>query len=139
MAGPTLRALLSPRSGSLPALTALLDAAYADICIFDPVGKALLGVASTEASAAYARVPVQFEDATLGFVTGPSASAKAVALLLTHLAARESEGRALAAEFLHLFREVHLIAQLSDQLAHLLGLSGWIECTGDKAQRFIVA
>ena len=93
MPGPTLRALLSPRSGSLPALKALLDAANADICIFDPAGKGLLGVPSTETPADYARVPVQFEDATLGFVTGPSAPATAVALLLMHLAARESEGR----------------------------------------------
>ncbi len=139
MAGPTLRALLSPRSGSLPALTALLDAAYADICIFDPVGKALLGVASTEASAAYARVPVQFEDATLGFVTGPSASAKAVALLLTHLAARESEGRALASEILHLYRKIHLIEQLSEQLAALLDLSAVSQSALGQAQRLIAA
>src|SRR3977135_2021205 len=109
MPGPTLRALLSPRSGSLPALTALLAAANADICISDVGGKSLRGVASVEPSADDARVPVLFEDATLGFVTGPSASAKAVALLLTHLAARESEGRALASEILHLYREVHLI------------------------------
>jgi hypothetical protein len=88
-------------------LTALLAAANGEICIFDSAGKALLGVASTETLADEDRVPVQFEDATLGFVTGPSASARAVALLLTHLAARESEGRALAAEILHLYREVH--------------------------------
>src|SRR5260370_30836558 len=139
MPGPTLRALLSPRSGSLPALTALLDAANADICIFDPAGKALLGVASTETSADYARVPVQFEDATLGFVTGPSASAQAVALLLTHLAARESEGRALASEILHLYREVHLIEQLSEQLAALLDLSVVSQSALGQAQRLIAA
>jgi hypothetical protein len=104
-------------------LRALLAAANADICIFDSSGKALLGAVSTQTSADDARVPVQFEDATLGFVTGPSASAKAVALLLTHLAARESEGRALAAEILHLYREVHLIEQLSGRLATLLDLS----------------
>jgi GAF domain-containing protein len=46
-----------------------------------------------------------------------------MALLLTHLAARESEGRALASEVLHLYREVHLIEQLSEQLAALLNLS----------------
>src|SRR6266702_1701276 len=93
MPGPTLRALLSPISGSFPALTALLYASNADICIFDPAGKGLLGVPSTEASADYTRVPVRFENATPGFVTGPSAPATAVALLLMHLAARESEGR----------------------------------------------
>jgi GAF domain-containing protein len=140
MPGPTLRALLSPRSGSLPALTALLGASNADICISDPGGKILLGSAPAEPSAAdNPRVPVQFEDATLGFVTGPSASANAVALLLTHLAARESEGRALAAEILHLYREVHLIEQLSEQLAALLDLSAVSQSALGQAQRLISA
>jgi hypothetical protein len=139
MPGPTLRALVSPRSGSLPALKALLDAANADLCIFDTAGKVLLGGASTETSADYARVPVQFEDATLGFVAGPSASANAVALLLTHLAARESEGRALASEILHLYREVHLIEQLSEQLAALLDLSAVSQSALGQAQRLIAA
>jgi hypothetical protein len=139
MPGPTLRALLSPRSGSLPALTALVAASNADICISDPGGKVLLGAAPAEPSADYPRVPVQFEDATLGFVTGPQASAKAVALLLTHLAARESEGRALAAEILHLYREVHLIDQLSEQLAALLDLSAVSQSALGQAQRLIAA
>src|ERR1700751_4092464 len=140
MPGPTLRTLLSPRSGSLPALTALLGASNADICISDPGGKIRLGAAPAEPSSAdHPRVPVQFEDATLGFVTGPPASAKAVALLLTHLAARESEGRALAAEILHLYREVHLIEQLSEQLAALLDLSAVTQAALGEAQRLIAA
>src|SRR5438270_3187905 len=139
MPGPTLRALLSPRSGSLPALTALLAAGNDDICISDPTGKILLGAASTEPSADHARVPVQYEDATLGFVAGPAASANAIALLLTHLAARESEGRALAAETLHLYREVHLIEQLSEQLAALLDLSAVSQSALGQAQRLIAA
>jgi hypothetical protein len=118
---------------------ALLDAANADICIFDAGGKTLLGMAASEPSTDYTRVPVQFEDATLGFVTGPPASAKAVALLLTHLAARESEGRALASEILHLYREVHLIEQLSEQLAALLDLSAVSQSALGQAQRLIAA
>jgi hypothetical protein len=89
-------------------LTALVGASNADICISDAGGKILLGAAPAKPSSAdNPRVTVQIEDATLGFVTGPSASADAVAFLLTHLAARESEGRALAAEILHLYREFH--------------------------------
>ena len=94
---------------------------------------------STEASADYTRVPVRFENATLGFVTGPSAPATAVALLLMHLAARESEGRALASEILHLYREVHLIEQLSEQLAALLDLSAVSQSALGQAQRLIAA
>src|SRR5438270_9428967 len=139
MPGRTLRTLLSRRSGSLPALTALLAAANGDIGIFDPGGKSLLGAVSIENSADKARVQVQFEDAILGFVTGPPESANAMALLLTHLAARESEGRALASEILHLYREFHLIEQLSEQLAALLDLRAVSQSALGQAQRLIAA
>ena len=138
MPAPTLRALLSPRSSSLPALKALLGAANDEICISEAGGKTLLGVAAKE-SADHARVPVEFEGTTLGFVAGPSASANAVALLLTHLAARESEGRGLASEILHLYREVHLIEQLSEQLAALLDLSAVSQSALGQAHRLISA
>jgi len=138
MPAPTLRALLSPRSSSLPALKALLGAANDEICISDAGGKTLLGVAAKE-SADHARVPVEFEGTILGFVAGPSASANAVALLLTHLAARESEGRGLASEILHLYREVHLIEQLSEQLAALLDLSAVSQSALGQAHRLISA
>ena len=138
MPAPTLRALLSPRSSSLPALKALLGAANDEICISEAGGKTLLGVDAKE-SADHARVPVEFEGTTLGFVAGPSASANAIALLLTHLAARESEGRGLASEILHLYREVHLIEQLSEQLAALLDLSAVSQSALGQAHRLISA
>lgn len=138
MPAPTLRALLSPRSSSLPALKALLGAANDEIRISDAGGKTLLGVAAKE-SADHARVPVEFEGTTLGFVAGPSASANAIAVLLTHLAARESEGRGLASEILHLYREVHLIEQLSEQLAALLDLSAVSQSALGQAHRLISA
>jgi hypothetical protein len=109
MASVTLRVLLGPRSAGFPALTALCASMGSNISVVDPFGKPLLGETSAEVSAGQSQVPVQIEDATLGFVIGPPAPAAAVALLLTHLAARESEGRALASEVLHLYREVHLI------------------------------
>jgi len=59
-------------------------------------------------------MPVLLDEVILGFVSGPAGSANAFALLLTRLAARESEGRSLASEVLHLYREVHLIEQLSN-------------------------
>jgi GAF domain-containing protein len=120
-------------------LKALLGAANDGTWISDAGGKTLLGVAAKESSADHARVPVEFEGTTLGFVAGPSAFANAVALLLTHLAARESEGRALASEILHLYREVHLIEQLSEQLAALLDLSAVSQSALGQAQRLISA
>jgi hypothetical protein len=60
-------------------------------------------------------------------------------LLLTRLAAREAEGRALAAEVLHLYREVHLIEQLSEQLAALPNLAAMCRSALEQAQRLITA
>ena len=66
------------------------------------------------------RQPVSFEEATLGFVSGLHEQARALAALLTHLAARESEGRALAAEVLHLYREVHFTLANAGHIAPYL-------------------
>jgi hypothetical protein len=138
-----LRALLSPRAGSFSAIKALWETLGANTCVVDPSGKPLLGDATAQNSVELSRipviVPVIFEDATLGFVSGPSEPASALASLLTHLAARESEGRALAAEVLHLYREVHLIEQLSEQLAALLNLSAVSQSALAQAQRLIPA
>lgn len=139
MASLTLKALLSPRSGSLPAVQALRDVMGADISIVDLTGKTLLGTASEEDAAGQARVPILFDEATLGLVVGPAASASAMAALLAHLAARESGGRALAAEVLHLYREVNLIEQLSEQLAALLNSSAVGQAALAQAQRLISA
>lgn len=139
MPGLTLKSLLSPRSSSSPAFTALLKIVGAGISIFDPLDKPLLGGTSEEKSAAEARVPVQFDGTTLGYVVGPSEPANAVALLLAQFASRESEARALASEVLHLYREVHLIEQLSEQLAALLNSTAVGQSALVQAQRLISA
>jgi serine phosphatase RsbU (regulator of sigma subunit) len=139
MPSVTLKALLNPRSGSFPALSALWEAVGADTCILDAAGEPLLGTISAENPANQSRVLIQLDGATLGFVAGPAAPAAALALLLSHLASRESEGRALASEVLHLYREVHLIEQLSEQLAALLNLSAVGQSALEQAQRLIPA
>lgn len=139
MAPLALKSVLSQRSGNLPAITALREAMGAGISIVDSSGKLLLGDSSEGSSSADARVPVEFEGSTLGFVTGPSAPAGALALLLTQLASRETESRALGAEVLHLYREVNLIEQLSEQLAALLNSSAVGASALEQAQRLIPA
>ena len=112
--------------------------------IFDSAGRLLMGQAFSQtengkAAAGDRGVPVQIEGATLGFVTGSQEAAAVLALLLTHLVSREFEGRALASEVLHLYREVHLIEQLSEQLAALLNLSAVCKSALAQAQRLIRA
>jgi hypothetical protein len=109
------------------------------ISVVDSMGKHLVGDADAETSPDATRVPVQFEDKALGYVVGPSEPAHAAALILSHLAARESEGRALASEVLHLYREVHLIEQLSEQLVALLNSTAVGESALAQAQRLISA
>ncbi len=139
MSGLKLRTLLSPKSTSFAALAALCEAMGNNVCIVDPSDKLLLGRLPAEHAGDFSRVPVSHEGVVLGFVIGPAASAIALTLLLGHLASRESEGRALASEVLHLYREVHLIEQLSEQLAALLNLSAVGESALAQAQRLISA
>ncbi|HZC43780.1 MAG TPA: GAF domain-containing protein, partial [Acidobacteriaceae bacterium] len=139
MAGLTLKSLISPRSDCHSALAALVNIAGAGISIVDSAGNTLLGEISAENSVDRSRIPVQFEEMTLGFVVGPSEPSGAIALLLMHFAARHSEARALAAEVLHLYREVHLIEQLSEQLSALLNSAAVAQSALAQAQRLISA
>jgi len=139
MAEITLRSLVSKRSGNLPALSAIIEATDGKISVTDPSGKVLFGDLSTELAPNSSSMPVLFDEEILGFVSGPAATAKALALLLTQLAARESESRSLASEVLHLYREVHLIEQLSEQLSALLNFSAVSRSALEQAQRMIPA
>jgi serine phosphatase RsbU (regulator of sigma subunit) len=135
MASLTLKTLLGPKAGPAPVVTALIEAVGGNVGIEDATGKPILGCLSSGSS----RLPITLEDATLGWVTGPPAAAAAVTALLTHLATKESERRALSTEVLHLYREVHLIEQLSEQLAALLDLSAVGQSALDQARRLIAA
>jgi hypothetical protein len=139
MAEITLRSLVSKRSGNLPALSAIIEATGDKISVNDPSGNLLFGDPSTELAPNSSSMPVFLDEEILGFVSGPETSAKALALLLTRLAARESEGRSLASEVLHLYREAHLIEQLSEQLSALLNFSAASRSALELAQRMIPA
>ena len=139
MAVVSLKSLLRPRSAGASVVAALLKAVGPGVWIVDAQSKPLMGVAAEGISPDGARIPVVFEGTPLGYVAGPAESARATALLLEHFAARESEGRALAAEVLHLYREVHLIEQLSEQLVALLDSAAVAESALAQAQRLISA
>jgi hypothetical protein len=138
MAAVTLKSLLRPASGSAAVIKVLLRAIRSGVCIVDAQGKPLTGDA-VDGSVDKARIPVDLQGTCLGYVVGPAESAHATALVLSHFAARESEGRALAAEVLHLYREVHLIEQLSEQLVALLDSTAVAESALAQAQRLISA
>lgn len=136
MPGISLKAVAGPRSPSHAALQALCAALGEEVAIADGQGRTLVG---PNAAADSPSVPVLFENAQLGVVAGSEASAHALALLVSHLAAREAEGRAMASEVLHLYREIHLIEELSEQLAPLLDAAAIARAALDQAQRLIAA
>src|SRR5271155_4025377 len=115
----------------------MLETMVAGGGIVDASGALLLGSAGTTPD--LSRVPVEVDENVLGFVVGPAESAKTLTMLIQQLAAKESENRALAGEVLHLYREVHLIEQLSEQLAELLNPSAVSESALAQAQRLISA
>jgi hypothetical protein len=135
MAALTLKSILNPRSTNYPTVVVLRDALGSNTCVLDASGKILLGNPTPTAP----QFPVQLDGVTLGHVTGPAIPANALALLLAQLAAREHEGRSLAAEVLHLYREINLIEQLSEQLAALLNSPAVGRAALDQAQRLIPA
>ncbi len=118
MASLTLKALLSPKTGAAAAAGAVADA---------------LGVPfHAQAEPAPDAHPITLDGEVIGYTGHP-----ALAALLSHLAAKESERRALAAEVLHLYREVHLIEQLSEQLAALLDFASIGDAALAQAARLI--
>src|SRR6185437_8604500 len=139
MASVTLKSLLRPTSKSAPLFSAIMKAAREEISIVDAQDNLLMGIAPETVSENCVRIPIVFEGEILGHVLGPPEIAEVAALLLVHLKSQESEGRALASEVLHLYREVHLIEQLSEQLVALLDSTAVAESALAQAQRLISA
>src|SRR5579871_698438 len=135
MAGLSLKTLIGPKGGSTPAIHAVIGAMGGGVRIEDANGTALIG----DQAGGPTRVPITLENTTMGWVLGPADSATALASLLSHMAAKESERRALSAEVLHLYREVNLIEQLSEELAALLDLTAVGQSALDQARRLIGA
>jgi len=139
MTAPTLKALLSSRSGGASVFNAIRQHLAPGICIVDASGRVLVGDASAAVSGEQERTAITHDTSTLGYVIGSSNQASAIALLLKHLADRDSENRALASEVLHLYREIHLIEELSEQLAPLLNVEAVAHSALEQAQKMISA
>ncbi len=139
MAAPLLRAVLNPKSASFAAVKSLCDAAGNGLSVVDASGKLLLGEAHVGDSTARSGRSIDLDGSSLGSVLGDSPQSAALVLLLQHLVARESEQRALASETLHLYREINLIEQLSEQLAAILNLPSISDSALAQARRLIPA
>jgi Stage II sporulation protein E (SpoIIE)/GAF domain len=134
----SLRSLLSRKSASLNVMRELLSRFETSSYIADADGRVLLGEPPQSADVYASRTILQGES-VLGSVVGPDPQSTALAALLSHLADRESEQRALASETLTLYRELHLIEQLTEELAALLQTSAISTSALEQAKRLIPA
>ncbi|UWZ84537.1 GAF domain-containing SpoIIE family protein phosphatase [Occallatibacter riparius] len=132
----TLKSLLGRRAPAYAVVQALLESTGSDVHVTDPSGLVLLGIAREDVES---RIRIVHEDATAGYVAGLAVHAVPIAALVQHLLSKEIESRSLGSEVLHLYREVHLIEQLSEQLAQVLDLPAVASCALDQAQRLIKA
>lgn len=135
MANLSLKTLLRAKSSDAPVIALLMSALDGPLTIEDASGNLLMGTPANGTS----RVPVVFGGIALGSVAGPPSSAKALGSLLARLAGREAERHALGAEVLHLYREIHLIDQLSEDLTALLDVSAVGKSALTQARRLIAA
>ncbi len=118
MAQVTLQRLLG-RGNEAALLRSALHSVYR-IRIEDPAGQVLLGA---DDGAVGVKCAVLLDGDSLGCVVADSqAAAEAVAMLLSHLAAKENEQKKLGAEVLNLYREVNLIHRFSEELSTLVGV-----------------
>ena len=132
----TLRSLLGRRSPAYSVVQALLESMGNTVHITDPNGTVLVGSSTNPDQNS---ISVNHDGVTGGYVIGAAAQAEPVAALIRHLWSKEIESRSLGSEVLHLYREVHLIEQLSEQLAQVLDLPAVASCALDQAQRLIKA
>lgn len=135
MSRVTLKQLLGRHPETRVLVAALAGALGTPITIQDNEGVILYGEVPEDGAQ---RFPVSAEDADLGWVSG-TRHAHAVARVLGHLAAKESERKALGSEVLHLYREVNLIYGFSEKLAALLDLDSVSELTLQQARQLIVS
>src|ERR1700759_2726593 len=139
MPGVNLRSLIGQKSASMQVVRALCGSFTAEVCIVDSSGKVLLGELPGELNGAATRHPIVAGESEIGYVIGADPQSAGFAKLISHLAERELEKRAMASETLTLYREIHLIEQLSEELAALLNISAISETALGQAKRLIPA
>jgi serine phosphatase RsbU (regulator of sigma subunit) len=133
---PVLQQLIGRQRDARALVAAIADALGSPVTIEDAQGRLLYGEALTATD--ITRAAVTHQNESIGWVAGPP-HARAVATLLDHLIAKETEKKALGAEVLHLYREINLIYSFSEKLASLLELERVARLTLDQARQVIAA
>lgn len=133
MAKLNLKNILSKESDNVSLISSLSSQLNSSISIQDINGKTIFSNADTGGDF---RIPVFFENETLGWVSG-NEKAILIAGILSHLVRKESEKKKLGTEVLNLYQEINLIFNFSDKLAQTIGAKSISAITLDEAARVI--
>jgi adenylate cyclase len=110
-----LRSLFD-RQGKLKGLLESLENSYNEsLCIIDARDRILHGEALSEH---HKRLPLSYGDERLGYIIGGEKIAPLAYQILDTLISKEAEKKVVGKEVLELYREINLIYNFSEQLAH---------------------
>ncbi|HEY4691366.1 MAG TPA: GAF domain-containing protein [Anaerolineae bacterium] len=129
-----LRRIFGRKKKLASILVSLIEASGAPIGISDAGGTPLIGQVTGAAS----RYPIVLGGETLGWVAG-GPPAQAMAGLIAHLIAKESETKSLAGEVLDRYRELNLLYTLSEKLAASLDVKAVADMALSEAGRLIAS
>ena len=129
-----LRRIVGRAPGAQALVTSLAEALGEPVAIEDAEGRLLHG----EPGIGGERAEITRGDTRIGYVRGGRGT-DLLASLMSHLASRETETKALGAEVLHLYREINLIYSFSEKLAAMLDLERVARLTLQEARHLIVA
>ncbi len=114
----------------------LTKTSKAAITVLDEEQQVILGAEPSDA--ALEKFPIELEGETLGWVIGQE-QAGAIAALLSHLAEREYEKRALSAETLERYKEINLLYTISQKMALCLKPVDVAQLVIEEARKLITA
>jgi sigma-B regulation protein RsbU (phosphoserine phosphatase) len=129
-----LRRIVGRAPGAHALVTSLVEALGEPVAIEDAEGRLLHGEPDTGGE----RAEITRGEMRIGYVRGGRGTGL-LASLISHLAAREVDTKALGAEVLHLYREINLIYSFSEKLAAELDLERVARLTLQEARQMIVA
>jgi adenylate cyclase len=111
----------------------LMEAIAVPLYIQDRAGNILLGEYQSQSPHQY---PIELPEETLGWVAGAK-EAQIIASLLSHLATKELEKKALAQETLDRYKEISLLYDLSEKITATLELQAVAELVLLEAKKLI--
>jgi adenylate cyclase len=135
MARVSLKSIIGKKNETTSVVSGLINSLKAVVWIEDENGKILSG---DQSGTPHSSFPVTIDNETIGFVKGDE-YAMIIAALLSQLAQKESEKKKLGTEVLHLYQEINVIFNFSEQLSQTIEPEAIVKITLQQAMHSIAA